>query len=135
MVTRWRPFRLVEYGPVGATDVSVFMGNDSTGFWGTLRRPFVLDLRALALLRITTAAVLLTDLAIRSTDLEAHYANMGVMPMGALLEHGWTPYQFSLHAASGMWQFEALLFVLAAGLAGALLLGCHTRLVTVASTV
>ena len=27
-----------------------------TGFWGVLRRPFVLDLRALALLRMATAA-------------------------------------------------------------------------------
>ncbi|GAB3328851.1 hypothetical protein ACFQT0_12450 [Hymenobacter humi] len=111
------------------------MGNDSTGFWGVLRRPFVLDLRALALLRIATAAVLLIDLAIRSTDLEAHYANMGVMPIVAVLDHGWTPYQFSLHAASGMWQFEALLFIIAAVLAGALLLGYHTRLATVASWV
>ena len=111
------------------------MANDGTGFWGVLRRPFVLDLRALALLRMATAAVVLLDLAIRSTDLEAHYANMGVMPMTAVLEHGWTPYQFSLHAASGLWQAQAVLFALAAALAGALLLGYHTRLATIASWV
>ena len=72
------------------------------GFWGVLRRPFVLDLRALALLRGATAAVILLDLAIRSTDLEAHYANLGVLPLAALLDHLWTPYQFSLHAANGL---------------------------------
>jgi hypothetical protein len=103
------------------------------GFWGVLRRPFVLDLRALALLRIATAAVLLLDLAIRSTDLEAHYANMGVLPLPALFEHGWGQYGFSLHTASGLWQVQAVLFGLAGLAAGALLLGYHTRLATVVS--
>jgi hypothetical protein len=98
-----------------------------------LRRPFALDLRALALLRMSTAAVLLLDLAIRSTDLEAHYANLGVLPISALLDHAWTPYQFSLHISSGLWQVQAGLFLVAAWLAGALLLGYHTRLATVAS--
>jgi hypothetical protein len=87
----------------------------------------------LALLRMGTAAVVLLDLSIRSTDLEAHYANMGVLPIAALFDHVWTPYQFSLHAASGLWQVQALLFGLAAGLAVALLLGYHTRLATVGS--
>ncbi|MBF9220201.1 HTTM domain-containing protein [Hymenobacter ruricola] len=111
------------------------MDEAKPGFWGVLKRPFVLDLRALALLRMATAAVVLVDLAIRSTDLEAHYANMGVMPVPVLLERAWTPYQFSLHAASGLWQVEAVLFLLAALVAGALLLGYHTRLATVASWV
>ena len=106
-----------------------------SGFWRVLRRPFELDLRALALLRMGVAAVLLLDLAIRSTDLEAHYANMGVLPVPALLEHVWTPYQFSLHAASGLWQAQALLFGLAAGAAVLLLLGRHTRLATAVSWV
>jgi hypothetical protein len=111
------------------------MPNDSTGFWGVLRRLFVLDLRALALLRMATAAVLLTDLLIRSTDLEAHYSNMGVLPLAALHDHGWTAFQFSLHAASGMWQVQAVLFAVAMAGAVAVLLGYHTRLATVASWV
>ncbi|MVN74709.1 hypothetical protein GO988_00035 [Hymenobacter sp. HMF4947] len=89
----------------------------------------------MALLRMGTAAVVLLDLAIRSTDLEAHYANMGVLPFSAVLEHAWTPYQFSLHGASGLWQVQAVLFGLAAVVAGALLLGYHTRLATLASWV
>jgi hypothetical protein len=105
----------------------------STGFWGVLRRPFVLDLRALALLRMATAAVVLVDLAIRSTDLEALYANMGVLPLGVMFDRLWTPYQFSLHAASGLWQAQAVLFLIAAGFAAALLLGYHTRVATIAS--
>jgi hypothetical protein len=101
--------------------------------WAIARQPFVLDLRALALLRMGTAAIVLVDLAIRSSDLEAHYSNMGVLPISVLLDHTWTAYQFSLHTISGLWQVQALLFALAAALAVALLLGYHTRLVTVAS--
>jgi hypothetical protein len=100
-----------------------------------LRRPFVFDLRALALLRMAVAAVLLTDLAIRSTDLEAHYSNMGVLPLQVLFEHNWNPYEFSLHSSSGLWQVQAVLFGIAAVVAGALLLGYHTRLATVVSWV
>ncbi len=111
------------------------MTGPAVGFWGALRLPFVLDLRALALLRVATAAVVLLDLAIRSTDLEAHYSNQGVLPLAALLDRGWTAYQFSLHAASGLWQAQAGLFLLAAGVAGALALGYHTRLATLASWV
>jgi len=102
-------------------------------FWATVRRPFVLDLRALALLRMGTAAVILLDLAIRSTDLEAHYSNLGVLPIAAVIERTWTPYQFSLHASSGLWQIQALWFIIAALVAAALLLGYHTRLATLAS--
>ena len=102
-------------------------------FWAIIRRPFVLDLRALALLRMGVGAVLLLDLAIRSTDLEAHYGNRGVLPVPALVEHLWTPYQFSLHAGGGLWQMQALLFALAAVAAVALLLGRHTRLATAIS--
>jgi len=100
-----------------------------------MRLPFVLDLRALALLRMGTAAVILLDLAIRSTDLEAHYSNMGVLPISVLLDHSWTPYQFSFHIISGLWQVQAGLFGLAALIAVALLLGYQTRLATVASWV
>lgn len=98
-----------------------------------LKRPFTLDLRALALLRMGVALLLLLDLGIRSTDLEAHYANMGVLPVPVLLEKLWTPYQFSFHVMSGLWQVQALLFGIAAAAAAALLLGYHTRLATVAS--
>lgn len=101
--------------------------------WTIIRRPFILDLRALALLRMGTAVVILLDLAIRSTDLEAHYSNLGVLPIGALMERIWNPYQFSLHASSGLWQIQAVLFALAAVVAGAVLVGYRTRLATLVS--
>ena len=98
-----------------------------------IRRPFVLDLRALALLRAAVAAVVLIDLLIRSTDLEAHYSNLGVLPLHVLYEHNWNPYELSVHTMSGLWQVQAALFLLAGAAALALLLGYHTRLATVAS--
>ena len=100
-----------------------------------LRRPFEVDLRALALLRAAVAVVLLLDIIIRSTDLKAHYANLGVVPLPLLQQQIWNPYQFSLHASSGLWQVQAVLFLVAAAAAITLLLGYHTRLVTAISWV
>lgn len=103
--------------------------------WAVLRRPFVLDLRALALMRMAVGAVLLLDLGIRSTDLEAHYTNLGVLPLHVLFERAWNPYEFSLHTSSGLWVVQAALFGLAAAAALGLLLGWRTRLLTVVSWV
>ncbi|GAB2966765.1 hypothetical protein GCM10027048_41690 [Hymenobacter coalescens] len=100
-----------------------------------LRRPFVVDVRALALMRMAVAAVLLLDLAIRSTDLEAHYTNMGVLPLYVLFERAWNPYEFSVHTMSGLWAVQALLFLTAAAVALGLLVGWRTRLMTVLSWV
>ena len=85
------------------------------------------------MLRVTTAAVVLVDLLIRSTDLEAHYSNLGVLPLHVLYEHNWNPYELSVHTMSGLWQVQAGLFLLAGAAAGALLLGYHTRLMTAVS--
>lgn len=99
-------------------------------FLQRIRSPFVLDLRALALLRMAVAAVVLLDLGIRATDLEAHYSNMGVLPLSVLYDKLWNPYLFSLHNSSGLWQLQAVLFLVAAAAASTLLLGHHTRLST-----
>ncbi len=97
------------------------------------RSVFTVDLRALAIMRIWIAGIILTDLAIRATDLEAHYSNMGVLPLHVMHQYLWPAQFFSFHALNGMWQFELLLFILAAGFALCLLLGYKTRLVTVVS--
>ncbi|TPE45252.1 HTTM domain-containing protein [Pontibacter mangrovi] len=98
-----------------------------------LRKVFTVDLRALALMRIWVAGIVLLDLAIRATDLEAHYSNMGVLPLHVLHQHLWLPQFFSLHALSGLWQVQALLFILAAAFAISLLLGYKTRFSTIAT--
>ncbi|WP_161888980.1 HTTM domain-containing protein [Pontibacter russatus] len=95
------------------------------------RKVFTVDLRALGIMRIWLAGIVLTDLAIRATDLEAHYSNMGVLPLHVLHQHVWLPYLFSFHAMSGLWQFQAVLFALAAVFAVCLLLGYKTRLSTI----
>lgn len=89
---------------------------------------FTLDLRALGLLRITMAMVVIIDQCIRMTDLEAFYSNTGVMPLHLLFEKAWNPSNFSIHAISGLWQVQALLFVLTIGFALAMLLGWRTKL-------
>jgi hypothetical protein len=100
-----------------------------------LRRVFTVDLRALAIMRIWVAGIILTDLAIRATDLEAHYSNMGVLPLHVLHQFGWDPYHFSFHTLSGLWQVQAVLFLVAAVFAVCLLLGYKTRTATIISWV
>ncbi|GAA4426123.1 HTTM domain-containing protein [Pontibacter saemangeumensis] len=97
------------------------------------RNVFTVDLRALAVMRIWLAGIILTDLAIRATDLEAHYSNMGVLPLHVLHQHLWLPYLFSFHVMSGLWQFQLVLFALAAVFAVCMLLGYKTRVSTFAS--
>lgn len=98
-----------------------------------LRRVFTVDLRALALMRIWLAGIILIDLAIRATDLEAHYANSGILPLHVLHQNLWLPQYFSLHALSGQWQVQLVLFIVAAGAAFSLLLGYKTRTATIIS--
>ncbi|MDQ3289744.1 MAG: HTTM domain-containing protein, partial [Bacteroidota bacterium] len=98
-----------------------------------LRKVFTVDVRALALMRIGVGFVLLVDLGIRATDLEAHYANMGILPLYVLFQNAWDPYFISIHTISGLWQVQAVLFLIAAIFAFLLLIGYRTRLVTIVS--
>ncbi|GGK74737.1 hypothetical protein ACD591_06875 [Rufibacter glacialis] len=95
-----------------------------------LHRVFYTDTRALSFMRVWVASVLLLDIGIRASDLEAHYSNMGILPLHALHANAWNQYFFSLHALSGMWQFQVVLFVVAGAAAVCLLLGYHTRWAT-----
>ncbi len=91
------------------------------------------DLRALALMRISIAAVVLIDLAIRVSDLEAFYTNSGVAPLPMMYEHMWNNYYFSFHAVSGLWQIQGLLFLFASFCAVMVLIGYRTKLFTILS--
>jgi len=104
-------------------------------FW----KLFGLEVRSLAFLRIGLGFVLLCDLLFRSQFLTAHYTDAGALPrtlrkgMG-LSETCVAPaWQLSLHMLSGSPQWQAFLFVLAAIVAVALLVGYRTRLATIAS--
>lgn len=91
------------------------------------------DLRALALMRVAIAAILMTDLTIRMGDLEAFYCNTGAVPLTMVFEHLWNDYFVSLHAISGLWQVQLLLFLFAFFCAVMLFIGYRTRLFTVLS--
>lgn len=94
------------------------------------KKIFAVDLRALAFMRIWIGGIILIDLFTRASDLEAHYSNMGVLPLHVLFEYSWHPYYFSFHTLSGLWQVQALLFVLAAVAGFMLMIGYHSRLAT-----
>jgi hypothetical protein len=95
-----------------------------------LKEHLAFDLRALALMRIAVAFVILLDLSIRISDLEAFYANTGVAPLSMIFQYKWNDYYFSFHAISGLWQVQLILFIIAACSALLLLIGYRTRLFT-----
>jgi hypothetical protein len=97
------------------------------------RKIFECDIRALALLRIGCATVLLADLIQRSYNLTAHYTDFGVFPRIALLTEHTNVWRISLHLINGTWEFQSLLFILAGISASALLIGYKTRVFTIFS--
>ena len=105
------------------------------GFFGCLKETFSLDLRSLAAFRIGLAIIVLSDLAIRSTALVAHYTDHGALPRSLALLMAPSPYAFSFHYYNGSAGGQALLFLIAAAFALALLVGYRTRAATIASWV
>lgn len=101
--------------------------------WAKLIRPFCLDLRSLALFRVCMAGLIIIDLFNRGLWLKSHYTDAGVLPRSALLETLWEPTWVSVHMLSGSALVQAVLFGLAGLVAGLLLIGWRTRLMTVLS--
>lgn len=91
---------------------------------------FGADLRSLAIFRIVISLLALADLAIRATDLTAHYTDAGVMPRVVLVEQVLNPWVFSLNLMNGGYLFQVLLFGVAALAALGMLVGYRTRLMT-----
>jgi hypothetical protein len=83
-------------------------------------------------MRVGVALVLLLDLFLRSQDLVAFYSDDGVLPRVAL-DTIKKPWEVSIHALSGAWQIEVLLFIFAGIIAIMLLVGLFTRFATVVS--
>lgn len=94
---------------------------------------FAVDVRALAALRIALGVLLLADLANRTPDLCAHYADAGTLPRDTLRALRPGTWPLSVHMLGGGTAFQAALFVLAAGVAAALLAGWRTRIATALS--
>jgi hypothetical protein len=92
-----------------------------------LKDLFAIDIRALALLRISLSFIVLLDLINQCPYIKDFYTDEGILPrVDAIKKMG--SYVFSLHAMSGSLEFEVVLFILAGIFAIGLLVGYHTRL-------
>ena len=98
-----------------------------------VRALFGIDSRSLAFFRIAIGGLLLVDLSIRRNDLNTMYSEQGVMPIAEVRQHLAGTWYWSLHFIHGATLFQATLFLIAALLAVALLVGFYTRLVTIGS--
>jgi hypothetical protein len=92
-----------------------------------------IDPRSLAIFRIVIGLLLLSDLAIRASDLAAMYSDDGIFPRAEMVRRVSTPWNWSIHFASGAPESQAALFGLAALLALALVAGWETRMATIGS--
>ena len=103
----------------------------SPSFRSKLKNLFGIDLRSLALFRISIALIVLYELICRSDDLAAFYADSGVLPRAALLmTRQIDPRIISLHFISGAAPVQALIFLLHGLCALGLLVGFRTRQTT-----
>ncbi len=116
--------------PSDEPEVGSMMASTDSTWRRTWIRLVGVDLRSLALLRISLAGILIYDLLARSADLQAHYSDDGLLPRADLL--AWTTQKvgFSIHFLGGSVWLQGVLFTLALLAAVALLLGVHTRLAT-----
>ncbi len=100
----------------------------------SLKMVFGSDLRTLALFRVCLGLLILVDLINRAKSLSAHYTDFGVWPRYIAI-HDSGIYNFSLHLANSTQFFQVCLFLIAAILAIALIVGYRTKLVAVLSWV
>jgi len=90
------------------------------------------DLRSMAALRVGCALIVILDLIQRSSDLVAHYTDHGIAPRALVMDHT-NRWSVSLHQMSGIWEWQAVLFMVAGLAALALLVGYRTRLASILS--
>ncbi|MBK7860972.1 MAG: HTTM domain-containing protein [Archangiaceae bacterium] len=88
---------------------------------------FTFNAKSLALGRVSIAALLLIDLGVRFSSLEAHYSDAGALPRDAYTLSQWDQ-AWSLHLLSGATGFEGALFALTALALVAFGAGFHARL-------
>ena len=89
---------------------------------------FRIDTRSLGFLRIGLATLVLWDLILHAQYLRAHLTDFGVLPTWStswLINY--QPGHWSLHLASGTWQWQLALLMLQGMAAVALLVGYRTR--------
>jgi hypothetical protein len=95
-----------------------------------LRNAYSLDVRALGIMRIAIAIVILADLVIRAADMEAHYMEDGIWPSDLIRHSGWKNGYWTFHDLLPSHGFTIFLFVLHFILAAFVLIGYRTRICT-----
>lgn len=96
-----------------------------------LKKICTVDLRALALMRITISLTLIVDLIVRLINLRAHYTDQGILPLEALFRYAWNQYHFSFYTMGSIWQWQLLIFAINFLFILFLLFGYHTRISTI----
>ena len=96
-----------------------------------LKQLFTLDYRSLALFRICLALLLIGDITVRFSDVEAFYSNQGWLTLSFLhAGNFFSRHSMSLHAMNGTIWFQSMLFILAYVFAFAMLIGYRTKTAT-----
>lgn len=101
--------------------------------WATLEELFGIDLRALGVFRICLGILLLLDLSVRLTSLEAHYTDLGALPRTLIYKQSGHIINWSVYFLSGRWQVQAALFAIQMLIAFCFLIGYRTWLANAAS--
>jgi Vitamin K-dependent gamma-carboxylase len=95
-----------------------------------LRNTTALDSRALSLFRIGIGVLLIADLLIRISDLDAFYTDAGLVPRSLVWNTFWNPGYIPIHTFSGERSYILMLFICSFICALFLVLGWKTRLFT-----
>ncbi|MEC8025691.1 MAG: HTTM domain-containing protein [Myxococcota bacterium] len=93
-----------------------------------VQHAWALDVRALAVFRVSLGLIVLADLCVRATDITAFYTDFGVLPRGEHIQAYYGPSAISPYLANGSWLFIACLFVIHAMFAASFTVGFRTRL-------
>jgi len=96
-----------------------------------LKTHYALDIRALSLMRVLAGVVLLADLVIRATSLNAFYTGQGVVPFKEVESAWWRNGYFTLFQFSDEYWYATLLFSIAAIVYLCFLIGYRTRILSV----
>ncbi len=118
----------------GREAVPVKLKLDKVAGWmrAAFERRFGIDTRALAAMRILVGLLILVDLLYRSLHLTEMYTDAGVFPSHIVLAR-WPESYLLIHTWGGSTEFIAFLFVIQAVVALGLMLGFHTRIMTIIS--
>lgn len=112
---------------------TVRVARNAISSWvGGISGLFAIDPRSLRAFRVALGIVLLVDVIIRASSLEAHYTDVGVMPSALVAAEYEGTWRWSLHLFSGGIIFQCLLFTVSGIAAICLAFGLYAPAATVA---